>query len=102
MKHFLLIVTFLFSAFQFANSQDGIGAWTQTYSSTARIFSITVDPTNQNTMYVGSLDNGINKTTNAGLNWTLMNTGLTYNHVFAIAVSKSSPNIVYAATDSLG
>jgi hypothetical protein len=53
-------------------------------------------------MYVGSLDNGINKTTNAGLNWTLMNTGLTYNHVFAIAVSKSSPNIVYAATDSLG
>ena len=102
MKHFFLFLSFLFLTAQIANSQDGIGVWTQTYSSTARIFCIAVDPTNQNTMYVGSLDNGINKTTNAGVNWTLMNNGLTYNHVFTIAVSKSNPNIVYAATDSLG
>jgi hypothetical protein len=53
-------------------------------------------------MYFGSLDNGLVKTTNAGVNWVTINNGLTYNHVFIMAVSKSNSNVVYAGTDSLG
>jgi len=53
-------------------------------------------------MYFGSLDSGIYKTTNSGLNWAPVNNGLTYIKVQCLAISSSNPNVVYAGTDHNG
>ena len=103
MKRFLLIISLILLTFRFSFSQDGLGSWTLTYNnSNARVYTVAVDPNNQSIIYFGSLDNGLVKSTNGGLNWTVINTGLTYNHVFTMAIAKSNSNIIYAGTDSLG
>lgn len=102
MKSCLSILFVIFFSYNFAYGQDGIDVWTQTYNTTDRIYCMAINPTDQNIMYIGTLDNGVFKTTNGGLNWVQMNAGMTYYHVQCIAVSPSNPNIIYAGTDSLG
>jgi len=94
----LLIIVTVISAF----SQEGTETWTQSYSTTSRVFAMVVNPVNQSIVYAGTLDAGVYKSTNSGLNWTQSNTGMTYNHVQCLAISASNPNIVFAGTDSLG
>jgi photosystem II stability/assembly factor-like uncharacterized protein len=99
----LLAVLFLFViSVSFIYSQDGIGVWSQTYSTTDRVYCMVINPSNQNIMYIGTLENGIYKTINGGINWTQINNGMTYYHVQCLAISQSNPNILFAGTDSLG
>ena len=98
----LLAIFFIFFLFLNSYSQDGIGAWTQTYSNGGRIYGISISPSNQNIIFICGLDSGIYKSTNSGLNWIQCNTGLLYTHVQCVAVAPSNPNVVYAGTDSLG
>jgi photosystem II stability/assembly factor-like uncharacterized protein len=102
MKSFLAILLFTLFAINIYSQNDGIGVWTQTYNNNGRIFGMSINPTNQNTMYLGSLDSGVYKTSNGGISWIQCNTGMTYFHVQCVAVSPSNPSIVYAGTDSLG
>ena len=88
---FLLIVPFVYS-------QEGIDIWTTTTTTVGRVFGMEIDQTNQNIMYAGGLDQGVNKTTNAGLNWTQVNNGLLNIQVQAIAISKNNPLVLYAGT----
>ena len=88
---FLLIVPFVYS-------QEGIDIWTTTTTTVGRVFGMEIDQTNQNIMYAGGLDEGVNKTTNAGLNWTQVNNGLLNIQVQAIAISKNNPLVLYAGT----
>jgi photosystem II stability/assembly factor-like uncharacterized protein len=102
MKSFLLCTFLTLFAINLAQSQTGVGVWSQSFSNTARIYSMSISSSNQNTMYAGTLDAGVYKTTNGGLNWVQMINGMTYNHVQCIAVSPSNANTIYAGTDSLG
>lgn len=99
------LLSVLFIVLLFNNislSQDGLEVWTQTFSTTDRIYCMVINPTNQNIMYFGTLENGVYKTTNGGLNWAQSNGGMTYNHVQCLAISQSNPDILFAGTDSLG
>jgi len=91
---------FLFSVSVY--SQDGIELWTQSYSTTSRVYAMAINPVNQSILYAGTLDAGLYKSTNEGLNWALANTGMTYNHIQCLGISASNPNIIFAGTDSLG
>lgn len=102
MKSFLAIFLFMLLSINVYSQQDGLGVWTLDYDNGGRVFALAVNPSNQNIVYSATLENGVYKTTNGGLNWVSCNTGLTYNHVQCIAVSASSPNTVYVGTDSLG
>ncbi|MCU0371822.1 MAG: T9SS type A sorting domain-containing protein [Ignavibacteria bacterium] len=102
MRKYLISVFLLLISAATLYSQDGLGVWTVTYNNTSRIYAIVINPVNQNIMYTGSLDSGVYKTTNGGLNWTPVNNGLTYVKVQCLAISSSNPNVLYAGTDHLG
>lgn len=102
MKSLLLAFFLIFVSLNISIGYDGLGVWTQTYNTTNRIYGMVINPSDQNIMYIATLDGGIYKTTNGGLNWTQSNTGMTYNHTQCIAISESNPNILFAGTDSLG
>jgi hypothetical protein len=60
---------------------------------------IVVDPSNTNTLYVGTFGSpGVLKSTNGGGNWQPMNTGLAVQTVLALAIDPKNPNIVFAGT----
>ncbi|MBI5404260.1 MAG: T9SS type A sorting domain-containing protein [Ignavibacteriae bacterium] len=101
MKSLLLFCIFFLSSVMLY-SQDGIETWSQSYSTTSRVYAMAINPVNQNILFAGTLDGGIFKSTNEGINWAASNTGMTYNHVQCLAISASNPNIIFAGTDSLG
>lgn len=98
MKKFFNIFLLVLVIVPFIYSQDGIDVWTTTTTSIGRVFGMVVDELNPSTMYACGLDQGVNKTTNAGLNWTQMNSGLLNIQVQAIAISKNNPQFLYAGT----
>jgi hypothetical protein len=70
--------------------------------------SLTVDPTNDNIIYVGSEGNGIFRSTDGGSNWTRLRSGLkhgsgsvpAYPEIYSMAIDDSNTSIAYAATTS--
>jgi len=102
MKRLFFLLTMLFISYNFISAQDGVGLWTLNYNNGGRIWAMVIDPVNQNNMYIGGIDSGVYKTTNSGTNWFAVNGGLTYTKVNCMAISKSSPNILYVGTDSMG
>ncbi|MCU0406860.1 MAG: T9SS type A sorting domain-containing protein [Ignavibacteriaceae bacterium] len=98
MKKFLNVL-FLFAVLvPFIHSQDGLDIWTTTTESIGRIYGMVVDPITPSTMYAFGLDQGVFKTTNSGVNWTQINSGLTNTQVQAMGISNSNPNVLYAGT----
>ena len=101
-KTLLTIITF-FIVCSVANSEStGLNNWTQSLSNCGRIYTIVLDPTNQNIIYAAGLDSGIYKSTNAGLNWTKINNGFTYAKIQCLAICNSNTNVLYAGTDQNG
>ena len=62
------------------------------------IYSIAVAPSDPNVVYAGGESGGIWKTTDKGMNWTLLSAGITHGAFSAIAVHPNDPNTVYAGT----
>lgn len=76
---------------------------TITFAANGRVNSIAVDPTNSNTLYLGSAGGGVWKSIDRGDHWTPMtdqevSLGVGSSH--AIAIDPNHPNTVYAGTSS--
>lgn len=56
-------------------------------------------PANEGTIYLAGDVNGVAKTTDSGRNWRLINNGIASYGVFSLAVDRTSPDTVYAATE---
>jgi len=98
MKKFLNIL-FLFAVLvPFIHSQDGIDIWSTTTTSIGRIYAMAVDETSPSTMYAVGIDQGVQKTTNGGVSWSPMNTGILNTAVQTIGICKNSPLVLYAGT----
>jgi len=67
----------------------GGGGW---YWSTA------FHPTRDGVIYLGQDVGGVSKTTDHGMTWRMINNGLTDYSVYSLAVDRSNPDTVYAAT----
>lgn len=102
MKKLTFSIPILFLFLHLTYADFGLGIWTTDFTNFGRIITVNVNPLPQTTVYAGSLDNGVIKSTNSGLTWFMSNTGLTYNHIQAMDISRSNPNIIYVGTDSLG
>lgn len=76
-------------------THSNTGSWS---SGQGRVQVVCVDPSNANTIYVGSPAGGIWKSTNAGTNWTPLSDNLPQIGVSGIAVDYSNSNIIYIAT----
>ena len=102
MKTLSLLILFVVFSFPVAEAQDGPDVWTSSSGNIGRIYSMVINPQNDNIIYAGSLDSGVYKTTNAGLNWFSVNNGLSYRGVLTLAISPSNPQILFAGTDENG
>ena len=63
-----------------------------------RINSILIDPTNSNTIYVGTPASGIFKTTDGGQNWSQQFTQESTLSIGVLAMDPSNSNTIYAGT----
>jgi len=81
-----------------SKSTNGGSSWVRYHLSTAAgmAFSVKVDPTNSNIVYVGG-STGLFKTTNAGSAWINSTNGIS-DTLFDIALDESNTSIIYAAT----
>lgn len=82
----------------------GPGAWTQDVSTSSGVWQdcIRINPTTPSIIYAGTFGAGIYKSTNNGVNWNQINSGLTNLGVFALDISKSNPNFLVAGTTNGG
>jgi hypothetical protein len=63
----------------------------------ARIDAIAVDPTNANTVYVGS-EGGLARSTNGGSTWAYLSDAFDSQSIRSLAIDPNAPNIIYAGT----
>jgi hypothetical protein len=63
------------------------------------IYSLDIAPSNANILYAGGESGGIWKTTDKGLNWTLLSAGITHGAVGAVKIHPTNPDIAYACTN---
>ena len=63
-----------------------------------RINVIRIDPTNTNTIYIGSAGGGVWKTTNGGTTWMDITTNIPVTSIADIAIDPTNPNNIYLAT----
>ena len=81
-------------------SLDGGQTWlnlsrTMTVS---RARGILIDPTDSNTLYVGTEDRGVFTSSDGGASWSPLNEGLTNLTVYAMAMDPQDPHTIYAGT----
>jgi photosystem II stability/assembly factor-like uncharacterized protein len=104
MKKLVLIIPFLLLFIHLMYADDGPNSWTQSLSTTSGVWQdgIVVNPANQDIIYAGTAGAGVYKTTNAGVNWVQVNSGLVNLTVQCLAISTSNPNIIMCGTTNTG
>lgn len=102
MKKIFKIICLFIILFATIYSQDGLDIWSTTTTAVGNVWGIVIDQSNQDIMYSGSNNLGVYKTTNAGVNWTASNNGITNLTVQAIAISKNNPQYLYCGTSQTG
>ena len=74
------------------------GQVTPSQAVSGRVTSFAIHPTNSNTVYMGTAQGGVYRSTNGGTNWTpIFDTGAS-SAVGAIALAPSNPTILYIGT----
>lgn len=83
-------------------SVDGGSSWMpeRTGISDNNIFCLVIDSQSPNTLYAGALDDGVFKTTDAGMHWAHL--AGSPPGVFDIAIDPANSSLLYAATESSG
>jgi photosystem II stability/assembly factor-like uncharacterized protein len=66
------------------------------------ITSLEIDPKTPTTLYAGTRNGGVFKSTDGGGNWNAVNTGLTDLGVYVLAIDPIMPTTLYAGTGSGG
>ncbi|MFN4254504.1 MAG: LamG-like jellyroll fold domain-containing protein [Saprospiraceae bacterium] len=62
------------------------------------IYSFDIAPSNASILYAGGESGGLWKTTDKGLNWTLLTKNITHGAFGAVKIHPTNPDIVWAAT----
>ena len=80
-------------------SINGGATWLKLYSSNRGVEDLVADPTNFNILFGGENLIGVLRSTNAGNNWTVSNSGIEAGTRFEIAVSPVDHNNVFVSGD---
>ena len=98
----LLTILMLFSFFQGALREKAVkGAddykWVlmNTGLTSTSVVSFAIDPTNTQTIYAGTYDSGVFKSTNGGTSWSAINTGLTNLNVNSLVIDPTNTSTIY-------
>ena len=60
--------------------------------------TVAIDPATPSTLYAGTFEGGLFKSTNGGTSWFAVNSGLTKSWIVGLAIDSSSPTTLYAGT----
>jgi len=83
-------------------STDAGNSWTTPSSaSPGGVQALAIDPSAPRTVYAGNFD-GVFKSTDAGVTWTLVNNGLTSGNIVMIVIDPNTPSTLYAGASSGG
>ncbi len=88
----------LLSAGQAEPAAAGANVWTNQGPVVGRINALAIDPATPATLYAGTEDSGVFKSSDGGATWRAVNAGLTSLIVRALAIDPATPATVYAAT----
>lgn len=87
-----------------AKSTNGGTSWTDIPIAGVGVFvyALAIDPTSSSTIYAGTRDQGIFKSTNGGTAFSPMNTGLPaiLPTIYALLIHPGDPNQIFAATSA--
>ncbi|MCJ7702257.1 MAG: hypothetical protein MUO62_11800 [Anaerolineales bacterium] len=81
--------------FKSLNGGDGWTLYNQNIAE-ARIYKLSIDPENPNTLYLATFDHGVMKSTNGGLNWSAV--GMSAEILLDVVVQPGSPQNLLTAT----
>lgn len=79
----------------FKSTNAGLSWTTTTYHPQSDVGDIEIDPQDSHTLFVGTANEGVMKTTNSGRNWDLV---LATKNVNDLTINQQNPNIVVAVT----
>lgn len=93
-----LIFTLVIFLFLAQSSFAAQGSWTNLGLNSFTIYSVTVDPNNNNVIYAGTVNNGIYKSIDKGTTWNPIDNGISnYSGIVTdIVVDPNNSNNVYA------
>ncbi len=80
----------------------GINVWTSLGPEGGHILALTIDPQDPATIYAGTEEQGVFKSTDGGAHWSAVNTGLTRTYISALAIDPNNPSTLYAGTQGGG
>ena len=63
-----------------------------------RINALAINPVTPTTLYAGTYDRGLYRSTDSGTTWTGVNTGLTGQRIYALAINPVTPTTLHAGT----
>jgi hypothetical protein len=66
--------------------------------SAVNMYCVAIDSSSPQTVYTGSFDGGVYKSTNGGGNWTAANSGLMTFDIFSIRIDPARPQMLYVGT----
>lgn len=62
------------------------------------VFSLAIDPSNDETVYAGTFGNGVFKSTDGGQSWNAASSGLDDAIILSLAIDPGAPHTIYAGT----
>ncbi|MCX5970625.1 MAG: S-layer homology domain-containing protein [Coprothermobacterota bacterium] len=88
----------LFPTSTLANSGVTVDVWEQLPSIGGTVWNLAFDPSNPQTLYAGTYDRGVFKSSDGGTSWIASSSGLTNTWVRCLVIDPSNPQILYAST----
>lgn len=101
---FFLIFSFLVYFISFGNVMAGDNVWSEVWpnATTNPVNTLALNPSNLNSVYVGTQQGGVFNSTNGGTSWTSLNTGLASDIIITSIVIDPTHNAIYAADFNSG
>lgn len=102
MKKIIFISLLAVISLLFMYADAGPGSWTVSLNNAGQIWGIAVAPSNPQIIYAASNSTGMWKSTNGGLNWVQVNSGLSNLILQCVAVSPTNANVVMCGSTNTG
>src|SRR5215471_10765073 len=92
----LLLVWLWVSSASMVRAGDNV--WTSTGPDGRSVLALALAPATPTTLYAGTDDSGVFKSTTGGSTWSAVNTGLANRSVLVLALAPATPTTLYAGT----
>ncbi|MCD6161834.1 MAG: hypothetical protein J7K40_05410, partial [candidate division Zixibacteria bacterium] len=100
MKRLNLFLTLVFSLSLFVGLiYADENQWSSNGPYAARVMTIAIHPFDNNTIYIGTIENGIYKTIDGGADWIWLETGALEPNMRVLRIHPLAPDTIYAATN---